>query len=74
MVVTIKLLRDHRLLLLLPLTRWLGVEKVFRAADYPPVRYITHLLAVCIYFVWGDKHKSNVVCAFEKYLSSVFRI
>lgn len=34
MVVTFKLLRDPRLLLLLPLTMWMGVEQVFRGADY----------------------------------------
>ncbi|PNF29397.1 hypothetical protein B7P43_G07057 [Cryptotermes secundus] len=34
MVVTFKLLRDPRLLLLIPLTTWMGVEQVFRGADY----------------------------------------
>lgn len=55
MVVTVKLLRDHRLLLLLPLTLSLGAEQVFRAADYASVSYIAHLLAVCLDFLWGDK-------------------
>ena len=53
---TVKLLRDHRLLLLLPLTLWLGVEQVFRAADYAYVSFIAHLLAVCTDFAEGDKH------------------
>jgi len=46
MVVTVKLLRDHGLLLLLPLTLWLGVEQVFRAADYASVSCVAHLLTV----------------------------
>jgi hypothetical protein len=40
--VTLKLLSDHRLLLLLPLTVWMGVEQVFRGADYTSVSMIMH--------------------------------
>ena len=55
MVVTVKLLRDHRLLSLLPLTLWMGVQLVFWAADNTSVSNVTRLLAVCICFVWGAK-------------------
>ncbi|XP_021919571.1 UNC93-like protein isoform X2 [Zootermopsis nevadensis] len=34
MAVTVEQLSDHRLLLLLPLTVWMGIEQVFRGADY----------------------------------------
>lgn len=40
MIVTFKLLRDPRLLMLLPLTMWMGVEQVFRGADYTSVSMI----------------------------------
>jgi hypothetical protein len=55
MVVTVKLLRNHRLLLLLLLTHRLGVDQVFRADKNASVSYIAHILAACIDFVWGDK-------------------
>jgi hypothetical protein len=55
MVVTVKLLRDRRLLLLLPLTLWMGVQQVFRGADYTSVSMIIRLLAVPIGFVWSYK-------------------
>lgn len=69
MVVTVKLLRDPRLLLLLPLTVWMGVDQVFRGADYTSVSMIIGLLAVRIGFVWNYKcMEENTVCAYEKYL------
>ncbi|KAJ4446344.1 hypothetical protein ANN_13039 [Periplaneta americana] len=34
LVVTIKLLGNFKLLLLIPLTLWMGIEQVFRGADY----------------------------------------
>jgi hypothetical protein len=43
MAVTVKLLvSDHKLLLLLPLTVWMGVEQVFRGADYTSVSLVMH--------------------------------
>jgi hypothetical protein len=43
MAVTVKLLvSDHKLLLLLPLTVWMGVEQVFRGADYTSVSMVMH--------------------------------
>jgi len=46
MVVTLKLLRDRRLLLLLPLTMWMGVEQVFRGADYTSVSMLWYAFSI----------------------------
>jgi hypothetical protein len=46
MVVTLKLLRDPRLLLLLPLTTWMGVEQVFRGADYTSVSILHSVFVI----------------------------
>jgi hypothetical protein len=70
MVVTDKLLRYHKLLLLLPLTFWMGVEQVFRAADYTTVSNTACQLAVCFGFVWGDNRETTTLLrgASEKHL------
>jgi hypothetical protein len=51
MAVTLKLLSDHRLLLLLPLTVWMGVEQVFRGADYTSVSMVMHSVSVRVAYV-----------------------
>jgi hypothetical protein len=53
MVVTFKLLRDPRLLLLVPLTMWMGVEQVFRGADYTSVS--THIVRIRCQLQFVDK-------------------
>ena len=37
LIVTIKLLRNWKVLFLLPLTIWMGVEQAFRGADFTAV-------------------------------------
>jgi hypothetical protein len=69
-VVIVKLLRYHRLLLLLSPTFWMEAEQVFRAADCTSVSNTAGLLVVCFGLEWGDKRETTTFLrgASEKYL------